>query len=71
MSANGVEINRDSWLQEAMESEKSGAIKCCQAIIRAVIGIGVEDEDRKQTWIEDAENVSEIINMCILGYYRI
>lgn len=56
LSANGVEINRDQWLQEAMESEKSGAVRCCQAIIKSVIGVSVEEEDRKQTWIEDAEN---------------
>lgn len=56
LSANGVEINRDQWMQEAMESEKSGAVRCCQAILKSVIGVGVEEEDRKQTWIDDAEN---------------
>ena len=59
LTANGVEINRDQWMQEAMEGEKSGAIKCCQAIIKAVIGISVEEEDRKQTWIDDAENCAK------------
>uniref|UniRef100_A0A336MK64 Pre-mRNA-processing factor 6 n=1 Tax=Culicoides sonorensis TaxID=179676 RepID=A0A336MK64_CULSO len=59
LAANGVEIKRDDWLLEAMEAEKSGAIKVCQAIIRAVIGVGVEEEDRKQTWIDDAENCAK------------
>lgn len=58
LSANGVEINREMWFQEAIESEKSGAVNCCQSIIRAIIGIGVEEEDRKQTWIDDADFVS-------------
>lgn len=58
LSANGVEINRENWFQEAIEAEKSGAIHCCQAIIKAIIEIGVEEEDRKQTWIDDAEFVS-------------
>ena len=58
LNANGVEINRDQWIQEAIEAEKSGAINCCQAIVKTVIGINVEEEDRKQTWIDDAENVN-------------
>lgn len=28
---------------------------------RAVIGVGVEDEDKKHTWMEDAESVSVLI----------
>lgn len=57
LSANGVEINRENWFQEAIEAEKSGAVHCCQAIIKAIIAIGIEEEDRKQTWIDDAETV--------------
>lgn len=60
LSANGVEINREMWFQEAIESEKSGAVNCCQSIVRAIIGISVEEEDRKQTWIDDADFVSSI-----------
>ncbi|KAI5638418.1 tetratricopeptide repeat domain-containing protein [Phthorimaea operculella] len=55
LSANGVEINREHWFKEAMEAEKSGAVSTCQAIIRAVIGHGIEPEDQKHTWMEDAE----------------
>lgn len=58
LSANGVEINRENWFQEAIEAEKSGAVHCCQAIIKSIIESGVEEEDRKQTWIDDAEFVS-------------
>lgn len=58
LSANGVEINRENWFQEAIEAEKSGAVHCCQSIIKSIIETGVEEEDRKQTWIDDAEFVS-------------
>lgn len=58
LAANGVEINREQWFQEAIEAEKAGAVHCCQATIKAIIEQGVEEEDRKQTWIEDAEIVS-------------
>lgn len=58
LSANGVEINRENWFQEAIEAEKSGAVNCCQAIIKSIIETGVEEEDRKQTWMDDAEFVS-------------
>lgn len=62
LTANGVEINRENWFQEAIEAEKSGAVHCCQAIIRAIIENGVEEEDRKQCWIDDAEFVSDHLN---------
>ncbi|KAF7282681.1 pre-mRNA processing factor 6 [Rhynchophorus ferrugineus] len=56
LSSNGVEINRDQWLKEAIESEKGGHIHCCRAIVKVIIGYGVEQEDQKHTWMEDAEN---------------
>ncbi|CAG2114082.1 unnamed protein product, partial [Medioppia subpectinata] len=55
-TATGVEINREQWLKDAMETEKSGSVQTCQSIVRAVIGYGIDDEDRKHTWLEDAEN---------------
>lgn len=58
LSANGVEINREHWFKEAMEAEKAGAVHCCQVIIKSIIGSGVEEEDRKHTWMEDAETVN-------------
>uniref|UniRef100_UPI00358DE5CD pre-mRNA-processing factor 6 n=1 Tax=Myxine glutinosa TaxID=7769 RepID=UPI00358DE5CD len=56
LRANGVEINRDQWIQDSEECDKAGSVATCQAIIRAVIGIGVEEEDRKHAWMEDAES---------------
>lgn len=57
LSSNGVEINREQWFKEAVESENGGHVHCCRAIIKAIIGYGVEQEDKKHTWMEDAENV--------------
>ncbi|RMX50454.1 hypothetical protein pdam_00018315 [Pocillopora damicornis] len=56
LKANGVEINRDLWIKDAEESEKAGSVVTCRAIIDTVIGIGVEEEDRKHTWMEDANS---------------
>lgn len=55
LSANGVEINREFWLKDAVQAEKAGSILTCQALVTAVIGYGVEEEDRKSQWMEDAE----------------
>lgn len=49
-------------LQDAEECDKAGSVATCQAVIRAVIGIGIEEEDRKHTWMEDAESVSTNIS---------
>uniref|UniRef100_A0A8C3Q4T7 Pre-mRNA-processing factor 6 n=1 Tax=Geospiza parvula TaxID=87175 RepID=A0A8C3Q4T7_GEOPR len=58
LRANGVEINREQWIQDAKECDKAGSVATCQAIMRAVIGIGIgiEEEDQKHTWMEDADS---------------
>lgn len=58
LSANGVEIHRDHWIKEAEDAERSGSVLTCRAVIKSVIGIGVEDVDRKSTWMEDADNAA-------------
>lgn len=47
-----------SLFQDAEECDKAGSVATCQAVMRAVIGIGIEEEDRKHTWMEDADSVS-------------
>lgn len=66
-SSNGVEINREQWLKEAVESETGGHIHCCRAIVKVIISYGVESEDQKHTWMEDAENVSFL--MIVIDYH--
>jgi len=33
LSANGVEINREQWIKDAEDAEKSGSVHTCQAIV--------------------------------------
>jgi len=49
-----VIIPREQWLREAEAAEATGAVVTCQALVRETIGVGVEDEDRKRVWVEDA-----------------
>lgn len=55
----GVVISRESWLKEAESAERASPpmVATCHAIVREVIGIGVEDEDRRRTWMADAEEM--------------
>ena len=55
LTRKGVEINRELWLKDAVEVEKSGATITCQAIVHQIIEQGIEVEDRKHAWIEDAD----------------
>ena len=52
---NDVVIDREKWLQHAYDMERAGAIQTCGAIVRNVLGIGVEPEDRRRTWTDDGE----------------
>ncbi len=57
LQSQQIIFNREQWIKEAEKAESSGAVATCQAIVTETIGLGVEDEDRKKTWIEDAEAV--------------
>ena len=50
-----VVIDREQWLKEAEAAELAAAPLTCGAIVRNTIGIGVEAEDRKRTWLDDAD----------------
>jgi len=70
LTSNGVEINKDHWMKDAMDCEKAGSILTCQSIIKNVIGVGVEEEDRKDTWLEDAEAATTAgANECARAIY--
>ena len=58
LRANGVDVNRDQWIGDSEDCEKAGSIHTCQQIIQHVIEIGVDEEDQKHTWMEDADSVS-------------
>ncbi len=59
LRVQGVVISRAEWLKMAMQVEKGGHPLTCGAIVRTTIGLGVEDEDRKRTWIADAETAAK------------
>lgn len=48
-------------LQEAEAAERSQPpmIATCQACVKAVISRGIEEEDRKRTWMADAEEATK------------
>jgi len=58
LTSNGVELNKEHWMKDAIDSEKGGSILTCQSIVRNIINTGVEEEDRKDTWLEDAESAT-------------
>lgn len=46
---------REEWIAEAEKCEDEGALITCENIIRETLGWGLdEDDDRKDTWMEDA-----------------
>ncbi|KAK9898421.1 hypothetical protein P389DRAFT_166923 [Cystobasidium minutum MCA 4210] len=55
LKQNGVELPREEWLKEAAKCEANGSVAVCQAIIRHTIFLDVDEEDRYDKWIEDAE----------------
>jgi len=62
LTANGVELNRDQWLTDAIECDKASSVLTCRAIVKYMIGHGLEDEERKDTWLEDAENCAQKVS---------
>ena len=55
-----MDVNRDQWIGDSEDCEKAGSIHTCQQIIQHVIEIGVDEEDQKHTWMEDADSVSSL-----------
>lgn len=55
LRANDVVIDRERWLQHAFDMERAGAVQTCVAIVKNVVAIGIEPEDRRRTWVDDAE----------------
>lgn len=72
LKANQVEINRDQWLKDAIDAENAKCPITCQSIIRNVISLGVEDEDKRTTWLGDAENFEkENAFVCVRAVYAV
>ncbi|CAM9708855.1 unnamed protein product [Chrysoparadoxa australica] len=59
LRAYQVVVNRDAWLKDAEECEKAESPITCQAIINEIVGLGVDEEDRRRVWLDDAESCLE------------
>lgn len=55
----GGMLSREQWLQEAEKNEEDGGILTAQSIVQAVLGIGVDEEDKKDTWMDHADGAIE------------
>lgn len=56
LTLHQVELEREQWLNEAETAEKGGAPRTAQAILRETLALGIEEEDRKRIWLEDADS---------------
>lgn len=59
LTSQKVEINRKIWLEEAENVEKAGSKYTCIAIVNNVLDIGIEDLDKKRTFLGDAKSFIE------------
>ncbi|PPQ85952.1 LOW QUALITY PROTEIN: hypothetical protein CVT25_001803 [Psilocybe cyanescens] len=50
-----VLLTRKQWLKEAEKCELEGSPRTCEAIVKATVAMDVEEEDRFDTWVDDAE----------------
>ncbi len=52
LQANGVIIDRETWLREAENAEQSTPpmILTCRALVEEVVDMGVDPVDRERTW---------------------
>jgi len=56
LALHQVAMEREQWLGEAEAAERGSAPRTAQAIVRECIALGVEEEDRKRIWMEDADS---------------
>ncbi|KAJ3905092.1 PRP1 splicing factor, N-terminal-domain-containing protein [Lentinula edodes] len=52
---HGVLLTREQWLKEAEKCETQGSVLTSESIVKATIAMDIEEEDRLDTWIDDAE----------------
>ena len=58
---HGAVVSREQWLSFAEDCERAlpPALHVCAHMVRQTIGMGVDHEDSKQTWVADAEDCLE------------
>lgn len=50
-----VLLTREQWMKEAEKCENEGSPRTCEAIIKATVAMEIEEEDRYDTWMADAQ----------------
>lgn len=50
-----VHLTRDQWMKEAERCEEEGSLRTCEAIVKATVSMEIEEEDRYDTWMADAQ----------------
>lgn len=69
---HGAVLTRDQWLTEAEKCETEGSVRTAEAIIKASVAMDVEEEDRYDTWVGDAESALSrgkiVVARSILAY---
>lgn len=62
----GAVLSRDQWLDEAARVENEGSPMTAEAIVKATLDIGMEDdEERRIVWMQDAEAAKEKGNIAV------
>ncbi|CAA7269716.1 unnamed protein product [Cyclocybe aegerita] len=51
-----VMLTREEWLKEAEKCESEGSPRTCEALVKATVAMQIEEEDRLDTWVGDAES---------------
>jgi pre-mRNA-processing factor 6 len=69
---HGAMLTRDQWLAEAEKCEAEGSLRTAEAIIKASVAMEVEEEDRYDTWVADADSALSrgkvVVARSILAY---
>lgn len=55
LAQHQVVPDRELWLGEAEAAERAGSPLTCHAIVKHTLAFGVEEEDRRRIWLEDAD----------------
>ncbi|ODQ63960.1 putative mRNA splicing factor [Nadsonia fulvescens var. elongata DSM 6958] len=56
LKQEGGTLKRDQWIAEAEKCEEEGAILTSHAIIKASIGLDLDDTDKEARWQEDGQD---------------
>ncbi|KAJ9103855.1 hypothetical protein QFC21_002317 [Naganishia friedmannii] len=59
LAKHQVIMTREQWIKEAERCETEGSPITAQAILKATLHLDVEEEDRMDTWLEDAESAAK------------